>query len=129
MDRKIIWTSLILSVLLILVYIFTDYSGLIRKSSLNMVGDVVDIYGTTDPIYYYIIGDNEYACNSKSNLTKKHDNSPKVYYDNNNPIECMTSYDLILTWYDYMTISLMVILFVISLITLKKYSNKKRNKR
>lgn len=125
------YVLLIISIVTIIFLTLTDYSGFIKKGRMDTIADVTYIeknnyHNISSPTYYYLINDNEYACYSNSHGFLKKDKNPKVYYESFDPINCVTSFDLVLSWYDYVVIILAFSLFFISLINLiLKYKNKR----
>ena len=47
-----------------------------------------------NPIFYFVVNEKEYVCDSNINsITSPSESKNKVYYDSNNPETCMTEYD------------------------------------
>lgn len=123
-NRKYSIIIFFVSITTVIVLLMTDYYGLIKRNELDSTAKVTYIEQNSynniyEPTYYYLIQNNEYSCYSKSNgFFKKVEKNPKVYYDSKDPLDCLTSYDTYLGWYDYLTISLVILLFIISIISI-----------
>ena len=116
------WIFLLIGVIILTVWIFIITFSVIdfKKMDSNTTSTRVEATKNVDSegnttykaIYYYFIGDKEYACESNVSSNTYPEDKTKIYYNSNNPNKCYT--DSFFTFIFVFIITLLVpILFII----------------